>query len=281
MERFLVLVQMAHERDEAALEIERTFTIGPVVEEADPEALVQVGGLAESLGYRVEAELYGLEHLGIGQERGGSPLPVTLRPYLLDGHRGHAAGVLLSPDRSVARGFHSEPHGQRVDHAHANAVQATGNLVAAASELGARVQHRMDDFECVLAALVAPHRHTAAIVRYAERPVLEDSDLHERRVAGHCLIDRVVDYLPDEVVEAADVRRPDVHARASPDRIQTLEHLNALGVVLVGAGLLGLAGSRRFGRGARCSVVVAVGGFLRQELPPVRRSKRRENSSSL
>ena len=61
MERLLVLVQVADEGDEAALEIERTFTIGPIVQEANPEAFVEIGGLAETLGDGVERELDRLE----------------------------------------------------------------------------------------------------------------------------------------------------------------------------------------------------------------------------
>ena len=46
----LVLVEVADEGDEAALEIERTFSFGSIVQQADPEALVQIGRLTQTLG---------------------------------------------------------------------------------------------------------------------------------------------------------------------------------------------------------------------------------------
>src|SRR6185503_12430668 len=37
------------------------------------------------------------------------------------------------------------------------------------------------------------------------------------------LVDRVVDHLVDEVMEATEARRADVHARPEPDRLETFE----------------------------------------------------------
>ena len=51
-------------------------------------------------------------------------------------------------------------------------------------------------------------------------------------VAGHRLVDRVVDDLPDEVVQAARVGRADVHARPAADRLEALEDLDARGGVV-------------------------------------------------
>ena len=52
-----------------------------------------------------------------------------------------------------------------------------------------------------------------------------------RRVAGHRLVDRVVDDLPDQVVQAARVGGADVHARPPADRLEALEDLDAFGRV--------------------------------------------------
>ena len=45
-----VLVQVAHEAGDAALEVEVHLAVAALVEEADPDALGQVGHLAEALG---------------------------------------------------------------------------------------------------------------------------------------------------------------------------------------------------------------------------------------
>ena len=70
------------------------------------------------------------------------------------------------------------------------------------------------------------------------------------RVARHCLVDRVVDNFPDQVVEAPSVGRSDIHARSSPHRIEALEDLDALGVVVAG-GLCERAWNRGLGGLAR------------------------------
>ena len=48
---------------------------------------------------------------------------------------------------------------------------------------------------------------------------------------GHRLVDRVVDDLPDEVVQARRAGGTDVHARPFADRVEALEHLDVLGAV--------------------------------------------------
>jgi hypothetical protein len=49
VEDLLVPVQMPHERDEAALEVERPLSIDPLVEQGDPDALREVRRLSQPL----------------------------------------------------------------------------------------------------------------------------------------------------------------------------------------------------------------------------------------
>ena len=51
-----------------------------------------------------------------------------------------------------------------------------------------------------------------------------EGDLDPVVPAREGLVDRVVDDLVDEVVEAPEARRADVHARAQPDRLEALEN---------------------------------------------------------
>jgi len=50
-------------------------------------------------------------------------------------------------------------------------------------------------------------------------------------VAGERLVDRVVDDLPDQVVEAAVVGRSDVHAGTPANRLKAFEDLDLLGCI--------------------------------------------------
>ena len=67
-----------------------------------------------------------------------------------------------------------------------------------------------------------------------------DLDVDRVGLAGQRLVDRVVDDLPHEVVQAARTRRPDVHAGSLAHRLETLEDGDVLRVIaaLVG-GLIG------------------------------------------
>src|SRR5690606_12522160 len=95
-----------------------------------------------------------------------------------------------------------EALGERVDDGRADAVQAAGDLVAAATELAAGMQDREHDLSGAAAELVVlldVDRDAAAVVAHGDRVVGMDEDLDRVAVAGERLVDRVVDDLPHEV----------------------------------------------------------------------------------
>ena len=169
------------------------------------------------------------------------PVRSPCGPDLADGRRGHAARVLLGPDEAVSGRLDAQRLRQRVDDADADAVEAARDLVAAAAELAAGVEDRVDDLEGVLAAGVAADRNASTVVGDADGAVLEDADLDVGGVARHRFVDRVVDDFPDQVVQAPHVGRADVHARSSPDGVEAFEDLDALGVVVARGRLAGTA----------------------------------------
>jgi len=61
-------VEVTHEALDAALEVEREIAAVALVEEANPDALDQVGALAQTLGERREVVVELGEDLAIGQE---------------------------------------------------------------------------------------------------------------------------------------------------------------------------------------------------------------------
>ena len=69
------------------------------------------------------------------------------------------------------------------------------------------------------------------------RPVVDDAaaavgqqgDVDAVAVAGHRLVDGVVDDLPDEVVQAVETGRADVHAGPFADRLEALQDREVLG----------------------------------------------------
>ena len=79
----LVPVQVPHEGHQAALEVERALAIVTLVDERDPDPLVEVGRLAQALGDRLERELRVLEDLGVGPEAVRVPRRVPAGPSLI------------------------------------------------------------------------------------------------------------------------------------------------------------------------------------------------------
>ena len=67
-------------------------------------------------------------------------------------------------------------------------------------------------------------RDAAAVVGDLDAAVLEDSHVDFGRVAGHGFVDRVVDDLPDQMVQAALAGGADIHARTFADGLQSFEN---------------------------------------------------------
>ena len=68
-----------------------------------------------------------------------------------------------------------------------------------------------------------PDRDAPAVVAHPAAAVGQQGDVDPGAVAGHGLVDGVVDDLPHQVVQAGRPGRPDVHPGALPDRLQALE----------------------------------------------------------
>ena len=127
------------------------MALAALVDDRDLQAAGQEGGLAQALLERVEVEVERLEDVGVGQERdgraGGGVLGELVARRASSRLRG-TAGVLLRPDVAVAADLHVELLGEGVDDRHADAVQAAGDLVAAAlAELAAGVQDGEHDLD--------------------------------------------------------------------------------------------------------------------------------------
>jgi hypothetical protein len=77
-------------------------------------------------------------------------------------------------------------------------------------------------------------RDAAAVVDDAHPAVGEESNLDLGGVAGHRLVDGVVNDLPHAVVETGRTGAADVHAGALPNGVEPFQHLHAVGPVRAG-----------------------------------------------
>ena len=148
-----------------------------------------------------------------------------------------AVGELHAVVLAVEVDLEQEPARQGVDDRHADAVEATGDLVAGAAELAAGVQHGEDHFgrRLVFGLGHGIHRDAASVVDHPAPAVGQQGHVDPGAVAGHGLVDGVVDDLPHQVVEARGTGGPDVHARPLADRIEAFEDGDVLGRIC-GAG---------------------------------------------
>ena len=148
------------------------------------------------------------------------------RSDFLDWRDGLALVEALLPRRAVTLHRGHELLRERVDDARADAVQAACGLVVAGLEFRAGMEDREDDLECVLAGLRVPvHGDPAPIVGDRQRRAagVQGHD-DRRRVAVHGFVDRVVEDLPREVMEAGRADAPDVHPRPLADRVEAFEN---------------------------------------------------------
>ena len=205
--------------------------LGPTVIEADLETRVEVGDLSQPLADSLVLEVQLLKDLVVGPELyGGARLTGGLDPLQLAGRL--AARVVLGVPASVVAYLDVQPLGQGVDHREADPVEPAGHLVPAAAELPAGVQHREYHFDRgLLEARHLPDRDAPAVVHDGDRGVRLECHGDVRAVARHRLVDAVVDYLVDQVVQAARAGRSDVHAGPLSHRFQPVQDGDAFRVV--------------------------------------------------
>ena len=210
----LRLVDMRNEVPDPALVEELVGpTAGALVAKDDPQPAGEERRLAQALEKRGGVEVRLLEHLGVGQEGDDRP-GLVLRSHADCLHVSCrlAASELLPVHLAVASHLGDEPLGEGVDDRDADSVQAARDLVAIAPELPARMELRQNHRQCRESLLGDHvHRDPRAGVPHGHGVVRMDRDVDEIVSPRECLVDRVVDYLVDEVMQATRARRPDVH----------------------------------------------------------------------
>ncbi len=139
----------------------------------------------------------------------------------------------LAPDTRL------QPRRQRVDDRHTHAVQTTRNLVRVLVEFAAGMQFREHDLRrrtlrIHVVVVLDARWNPAPVVANRARAIGIERHLTRVRVSGQNLVDGVIDDFVDHVVQTRPiVGIADVHAGALAYRIQALQHLDAVGTVVV------------------------------------------------
>ena len=140
---------------------------------------------------------------------------------------GETNGVFLA----LAAHAHVELLRQRVDHRHADAVQAAGKLVILVGKLAARVQLGEDNLDPgYLLLRMEIDRHAAAVIDHAERLVGVQNNPDLAGMTGNGLVDTIIHHLLREVIGSGGVG---IHSRPLLDRFEPRQDFDRGGVVLI------------------------------------------------
>ena len=218
-----VAVQVEDEGADPPLEVEGHLAgegLLPLVHQPDGDAPGEESHLPEALGQGLEAVVHPLEDGRVVAEGNGRSGPLGLAHHLYGSDR-DAPLVALAVELAVALDLGHQPFGKGVDGGDADAVEAAGDLVAAAAELAAGVQrghHQLQGGDALLRVDV--YRDAPPVVPHRDAAVLVDGHLDLIAGAGQRLIHRVVHHLVDQVVQRLGVRTTHVHPRPAPNRLQ-------------------------------------------------------------
>ena len=233
-----VTVYVAHELFQSVLGMEHFLTglsvfVGAQVGKCNLDAGIEEGQFAHTTGNDVPLIVGGGEDGGVWPEL----LARTAQGGLADdlhGIEGLALLVFLLIDFSVAIDLRCHVARQGIDARDTDAVETAGNLIRAFIELTAGMEDGHDDFESRLVhLLVLVDGDASAVVLYGDRFVFVDGYFDVGAIAGHSLVDRVVDGFVDQVVETFLRDVTDIHGRAFAHGLESFQNLNVTGGIVV------------------------------------------------
>ena len=272
VQHLLAGVDELHEALHAAGVGKGVFLVVALVDQADLHAVVQEAQLAQLLGDDVVVEIDVREDFQVGQKVhfGAAFFGLASHPqgrhfkavtHLEQAVLRNALLELHEVGLAIAAHCQAQPLAQAIDAAHAHAVQPARDLVAVLVELATGMQLGQRDLgRTALGLVLVVHldagRNASAVVGDADGVVGMDGHDDVVAMPGQRFVDRVVDHLEHQVVQAGAVGGvSDVHARALAHRFEPFEDLDAAFTVsgalrrIVGGfgGLLGgVVGRNRF-----------------------------------
>ena len=115
---------------------------------------------------------------------------------------------------------------ERVDNRKADAVQTSGDLIAAAAEFAAGMEHGKRNLERGFARLrVDVNGDTASVIYNGNGVIVMDGHIDMRAIACHRFVDSIIHYFVNEVMQAPLIGRADVHARTAAYCLKPFQNL--------------------------------------------------------
>src|SRR5688572_9425896 len=113
-------------------------------------------------------------------------------------------------------------------------MKTSGNFVSFSLKLTPRVKDGHDDFDGGKPFLLLNiDGNTPSVVDDGDDVVFVDDDFNLRTKSGHGLVDTVVDYFKNEVVESRFSGGPDIHSGPFADGFKPFKDLDLLGIILM------------------------------------------------
>src|SRR5262249_23767175 len=163
-----------------------------LIDKRDGQPFSEIRHLPKTLRQRVEVIVERGENGAVGEKRDRRAIALGGIANALDRRLRHTRAILLAVNAAVLTHLDAEPLAPRVDYARADAVQARGHLVAAATELSARVEHGENDFKRRLLELrLDVDGDASAVIGHRDRAVGVDDDLDPIAESRQRLVDRV------------------------------------------------------------------------------------------
>ena len=111
-------------------------------------------------------------------------------------------------------------------------MEAAGDLITAAAELTAGVEHRIDNLQSRFAGLgLDVNGDTAAVIGDGDGIAFIDDDVDLGAVSGQGFVDGVIHDLIDQMMQTGGRCGTDIHTGTLPNGLETFQHLNLAGVI--------------------------------------------------
>ena len=200
------------------------------------EAGIQIGRLVEAALDILLFKTGLFKNLGIRQEVDLSTAPLRLSDHgqqsVLEFLSGLAPGIFVPVDTAVSCDRYSHSFREGIDDAGSYTVQSAARLIGIVVKFSSCMKCGKDHPLGADAFFMHSDRDAAPVVFHRTGSVRLQHHRDRIAISRQMLIDRVVNDLVDQVIEAARRHTADIHARPCAHSFKAFQHPDAIGPVL-------------------------------------------------
>ncbi len=200
--------------------------------EGELQPAVQIGDFFQPFADCFLFKIHGLENCAVRVE-GDAGAGVRFIAFSNHGQQAvlkfrngtSAVFIFVPEDFPFLADFYDHPRGERVHDGGSHAVQSSGNLVGGIAEFAACVQDGVDNpHSRYFFGRMDVGRHAASVVRDGDSAVLPHDKLDSAAVACKMLVNTIIQYFPDQVMEPPCAGASYVHAGTLAHSLQPLKY---------------------------------------------------------